>query len=213
MHSRTNKVTPPNLLAVTPDQQPSESGCAIVPEIQITPTNCRPKPIPQDGINREVTLVDQIRLPLNLRDRKENKVEADETALNHLFPPLPSHHTLLTALLYNVLSTILSALFLSLILFASILKTFPSIFWVLWSWCRLKDPNRLRPFYQQEKERKHIDSGKLTSGIQYFAERVGLECDEVTIEGEDGFVLTIQHIVDKKPNAVDWKGVFIYALE
>ena len=103
------------------------------------------------------------------------------------------------------MSMILSIMFLAMVMFAAIIKTVPSIGWVVWSWCQLKDPNRLRPFYQLEKERRRIDTGKLKCDIGYFANRVGLECEETEIASEDGFILTMQHIVDRSAQATDWK--------
>jgi len=71
------------------------------------------------------------------------------------------------------------------------------------SWCQLKDPNRLRPFYQQEKERKRLNTGKLKCDINYYAKLQGLRGEETRIETEDGFILTLQHIIDRSPGSVD----------
>ena len=132
--------------------------------------------------------------------------DADETVSNPLFPPLPSHYTFLTIQLYRLLSLFLSVAFLIFIMTCAMFKTVPSVMWVLWSWCRFKDPNRFRPFYEQEKTRKHIETGKLKCDIKYYTQRVGLECEESKVETEDGFILTIQHIIDRRPGSVDFKG-------
>ena len=143
-----------------------------------------------------------------------NNLEADEMGSQTLFPPISSHHTFAAAVFYKSLSTILSFSFLFIIVLASMVKTMSSMIWVLWSWCRLKDPDRARPFYEREKERRHIKTGKLNSKVGYFAERAGLECDETKIEAEDGFILTMQHIIDRNPDVVDstrrkiwWNGL------
>ena len=135
---------------------------------------------------------------------------ADETVSSPLFPPLPSHYTFLTIQLYRFLSLFLSVAFLIFVVTCAMFKTVPSIMWVLWSWCRFKDPNRLRPFYEQEKARKHIKTGKLKCDIGYYAQRVGLECEESKVETEDGFILTIQHIIDRDPVLVDFKRKYFY---
>ena len=84
-------------------------------------------------------------------------------------------------------------------------NTVPLIAWVLWSWFNFKDPNRFRPFYKEEKERKDIETGRLKCDIAYYAKRVGLDCDEAKVETEDGFILAIQHIIDRRPGSVDSK--------
>lgn len=132
---------------------------------------------------------------------------ADETVSNPLFPPLPTHYHWSTIVFYRVLSMILSVCFLVFVMACAMAKTVPSMAWTVWSWCQLKDPNRFRPFYKLEKERKGIATGKLKCDIGYYAERVGLDCDEMQIESEDGFILTIQHIVDRSLGAIDPKRI------
>jgi hypothetical protein len=144
-------------------------------------------------------------------DRTPNIPEdADETVSSPLFPPLPSHYTFMTIQLYRFLSLFLSIAFLIFVMTCAMFKTVPSIMWVLWSWCRFKDPNRFRPFYEQEKARKHTKTGKLRCDIGYYAQRVGLECEESKVETEDGFILTIQHIIDQGPGFVDFKRNHLY---
>jgi Partial alpha/beta-hydrolase lipase region len=133
--------------------------------------------------------------------------DADEAVSNPLFPPLPVHYSFATIQLYRFLSMILSVVFLSIVMLGAMVKTIPSIWWVTWSRLRFKDPNRLRPFHQQEKERRHIDKGKLKCDIGYYAQRVNLESDETEIVTEDGFILTIQHIVDRSTGSTDWKRI------
>jgi hypothetical protein len=146
---------------------------------------------------------------LDHRSNIDAPKHADETVSNPLFPPLPTHYSFATAQFYRFLSMILSVGFLVFVLICAIVKTLPSIAWVIWSWCQFKDPDRLRPFYKREKERRHIKTGKLKCDVGYYAQRAGLECDETKIETEDGFILTIQHIVDRKQDAVDSKSMII----
>jgi hypothetical protein len=86
------------------------------------------------------------------------------------------------------------------------IKTVPSIVSAIGSWCCFKDPNRFRPFYHEEKKRKDIKTGKLKCNIGYYAQRAGLDCEEFKVETEDGFILTIQHVIDRRSGSVDAKS-------
>jgi hypothetical protein len=44
--------------------------------------------------------------------------------------------------------------------------------------------------------------------VGYYAQLVGLKSEEVKVETEDGFMLTVQHIIDVRPGAPDWKRLF-----
>ena len=134
--------------------------------------------------------------------------QADESVDTSVFPPLPFHYSFVTTQLYRVLSFFLSLAFLTLVIILALLKTLPSIGWVIWSWCQFKDPNCYRPFYQQEKQRKKKNPGKLKCDVAYYAEQQGLSCDEFKVETEDGFVLIIQHILDRQPGSIDSKRAF-----
>lgn len=101
---------------------------------------------------------------------------------------------------------VLSVCFLVFVMACAMAKTVPSMAWTVLSWCQFKDPDRLRPFYILEKERRRIEKGKLKCDVGYYAQRVGLECHESQVETEDGFILTIQHIVDRTPGAIDAKS-------
>ena len=134
-------------------------------------------------------------------------LEDSDVPVKSLLPPLRHHYPVSTVLFYRLFSSISSSFFLIFgVLFWSILKMIPSMCWTLWSWCRFKDPDSARPFYEKEKARKHIKSGRLKCDIGYYAERVGLKCDESRIETEDGFILTMHHIIDPSPEAVDCKS-------
>jgi Partial alpha/beta-hydrolase lipase region len=145
--------------------------------------------------------------PLEHRSSTSTPKLADETGSNPLFPPLPEHYSFITVQFYSCLSFFLSIGFLVFVVLCAMVKTVPSILWVLCSWCLFKDPNRLRPFYQEEKERKQVKTGKLKCEIGYYAQRVGLDCEESKIETEDGFILKIQHIIDRRPGSVDSKRI------
>jgi hypothetical protein len=171
-----------------------------------TSTNSSNTPL-RAALNRERSNVINSNHPLDHRSNIDTPKHADETVSNPLFPPLPTHYSFATAQFYRFLSMILSVGFLVFVLVCAMLKTLPSIGWVIWSWCQFKDPNRLRPFYQREKERRHLKTGKLKCDVGYYAQCAGLECDETKIETEDGFILTIQHIVDRRQGAVDSKSM------
>ena len=131
--------------------------------------------------------------------------QVDESVDTSVFPPLPSHYYFLTTQFYRLLSFFLSLAFLIVVVTLAMFKTFPSIGWVILSRVQFKDPNRFRPFYKQEKERKRKPQGKLKCDVGYYAQREGLSCQEFKVETEDGFILTIQHIFDSQPGAVDPK--------
>ena len=129
-------------------------------------------------------------------------LKSDETHSSPVFPTIPTRFSTLAVWFYGISSAILSTFFLVFyVLFGALIKSIPTIAWDVWSWCQFKDPDRFRPFYQEEKARKHLDTGNLVCDIGYYARHVGLECDEMKTETEDGFILTMQHIVDRRPGA------------
>jgi Partial alpha/beta-hydrolase lipase region len=132
------------------------------------------------------------------------KMADDETQPTLLIPPVSScQYSSFEALLFNISSSILSPLFLIFcVLVPAILSAIPVLAWAIWSYVQFKDPNRWRPFYEEEKERRYMDTGKIVSDIGYYARRVGLDCEEFKIETEDGYILTMQHLIDKRPGAV-----------
>lgn len=122
--------------------------------------------------------------------------QVDESADTSVFPALPSHYSFLAIQFYRLLSFFLSLAFLTVVVILAIFKTVPSIVWVVWSRCQFKDPDRLRPFYREEKQRKHKNPGKLKCDVAYYTQQQGLSCEEFKVETEDGFILTIHHIID-----------------
>lgn len=126
-------------------------------------------------------------------------LKSDETHSSPVFPTIPTRFSTPAVWFYRISSATLSSFFLVFyVLAGSLIKSIPTIAWDVWSWCQFKDPDRFRPFYQEEKARKHLDTGKLVCDIGYYASHVGLECDEMKTETEDGFILTMQHIVDRR---------------
>jgi len=155
--------------------------------------------------SRDITIIDD---SMFLDNRPSVSEEVDETVSSPLLPPIPNHITPATALFYRYLSGLLSTLFLvDVILLGALVKSLPGLCWTVWSWCQFKDPGRFRPFYEEERKRRHLETGKLKCDIEYYAQRVGLECDETTIQTEDGFILAMHHIVDRRPGAVDSKSI------
>jgi hypothetical protein len=135
-------------------------------------------------------------------------VDDAEKPSDVLIPPVPTHFSPAIIRFCSFTSVILSTFFLVFfVLLGAILKAIPSMLWAVWSWCQFKDPNRHRPFYKEEKERQHMKKGRLTCDIGYYAQLVGLECDETKVETEDGYILTMQHIIDRRPGATDCKSI------
>ena len=140
------------------------------------------------------------RLLLNMGSRS---LEADES---NSLPPLPNHLPSISVGFHYVLSSVLSTQFLIFLLLCAIIKDIPTMARTIWSWLHFKDPNLRRPFYEEERARKHLKRGKLKCDIGYYAQLVGLECDEFKIETEDEFILTVYRIVDRRPGAIDLKS-------
>jgi hypothetical protein len=156
------------------------------------------------------TLTADTPLPMATDQERTNSVasnddaalKSDETHSSPVFPTIPTRFSTLAVWFYGISSATLSSFFLVFyVLFGALIKSIPTIAWDVRSWCQFKDPDRFRPFYQEEKARKHLDTGKLVCDIGYYARHVGLECDEMKTETEDGFILTMQHIVDRRPGA------------
>jgi hypothetical protein len=129
----------------------------------------------------------------------------DENVSNLRFPPLQTRYSFLTILFYRILSCILSLNFLLVIMFCALVKAVALGLWSLFSGYPLRDPAQSRPFYELERERKKLDMGGLMRDVGYFAERGGLCCQEFKVETEDGFILTVQHVLDCSPGSVHYK--------
>lgn len=158
-------------------------------------------------VDRDLSHVNDPSPPFDQRTNIDTSKYADEAVSNPLFPPVPTRYIWSTVLFYRVLSMILSVCFLVFVVTCAMAMAVPSVAWTILSWCQFKDPDRLRPFYILEKERRRIDPGKLKCDVGYYAQRLGLECHESQVETEDGFILTIQHIVDRTSGAADAKSI------
>jgi hypothetical protein len=121
--------------------------------------------------------------------------------------PLPAKSTgysSLTTWWYRIVSGLLSTIFLIFyVLLGALIKAIPSGLWVLWSWCTFRNPDRYRPFYVAEKERRRMKTHRMKADISYYAGHVGLDCEEMKVETEDGFILTMQRIVDRRPEGIN----------
>ena len=112
---------------------------------------------------------------------------------------------------YRIVSGLLSTIFLIFyVLMGALIKAVPWGLWVLWSWCTFRNPNRYRPFFEEERERKHIKTGRIKADISYYAGRVGLDCEEMKAETQDGFILTMQRIVDRRPEGINSRRILHY---
>ena len=190
-------------------RQPDEST-SLLPSLMIQHAPHKPKHVSRERPNINESF------PFSRRQyiiEEPDETELDDAVLTPLLPPIPTHFSTAATWFYRILSAVLSTLFLIfVILLGALIKSIPAMCWTLWSWCQFKDPNRLRPFYEEEKKRKHLESGKLKCDIGYYAQRVGLECDEMKIETDDGFILTMHHIVDRRPGAVHYKRTFVQSM-
>jgi hypothetical protein len=154
------------------------------------------------------SLHDQIKHPANGLKAKQDAVspeQADETALHSHFPSVPTTYLPLTVFIYRLLSFFLSLAFLGCTVLFALFKTLPSLLWILVSYAQFKDPDRNRPFYALEQDRRRSPRRELRMDVGYYAQLVGLKSEEVKVETEDGFMLTVQHIIDVRPGAPDWK--------
>jgi len=160
------------------------------------------------SLSIQVMEVDSRRQSSPTLNDDDDALKGDETHASPVFPTIPPRFSTLAIWFYGFSSAMLSTFFLVFyVLIGALIKSLPTIAWDVWSWCQFKDPGRFRPFYEEEMERKHLDTGKLVCDIGYYASRVGLECDEVKTETEDGFILTMQHIVDRRPGATPSKSI------
>jgi len=126
--------------------------------------------------------------------------------------PLPSKSeecSSLTRWSYRVVSGALSTIFLVFyVLVGALLKAIPSGLWILWSRTTFRNPDRYRPFFEQETERKGLKTGRMKADIPYYAGRVGLDCEEMKLETEDGYILTMQRLVDCRPEGTNSRRTF-----
>lgn len=194
----TTMLSPKAILQLQPDKSSSVTTPTLTEAFYNSPR--------QTHLNNDLSNTDSSSRRIGHRPNGITSEHADETASNSPFPSLPRHYSALTILFYCILSTFLSLIFLILVVTCAMIKTLPSAAWISLSWCRFKNPDRLRPLYHREKERKHIQTGKLKCDIEYYAERQGLNCKEHKVETEDGFILTIHHITNRGSEPIDPKS-------
>jgi hypothetical protein len=87
-----------------------------------------------------------------------------------------------------------------------LLKPIPSFFSKLWS-CSwgFRNERGCETKLLQGQENEIHGTDTLKCDISYYAQLVGLDCEETKIETEDGFILTVQHIIDRRPDSAHWK--------
>jgi hypothetical protein len=130
---------------------------------------------------------------------------AHEATADRQFPPCPTRYPLPAILLYRFTSTILSPIFLSSILICALLKPIPAFCSKLWSCCWSFRNHKGCKIKHQQDQNDLQGTDTLKCDISYYANLVGLDCEETKIETEDGFILTLQHIIDRRPDSVHWK--------
>jgi Partial alpha/beta-hydrolase lipase region len=125
--------------------------------------------------------------------------------------PKPEGHSSLTSWSYRIVSGALSTFFLVFFVLAgALIKAIPSGLWILWSRATFRNPDRYRPFFEQEQERKGLKTGILKADIPYYAGLVGLGCEEIEVETEDGYILTMQRLVDGRPEGINSRRIFTF---
>jgi len=133
--------------------------------------------------------------------------DPEETVVLPL-PAKPASFSSFMSWWYRIVSGLLSTIFLIFyVLMGALIKAVPLGLRALWSWCTFRNPDRCRPFFEEETERKHIKTGRMKADISYYAGRVGLDCEEMKIETEDGFILTMQRIVDRRPEGINSRRI------
>jgi Partial alpha/beta-hydrolase lipase region len=112
----------------------------------------------------------------------------------------PSKHSAFAVFLYRFLSILFSSLLLNVVtIFVFTTGIFIAIFMFF-------KPSKPRPFQEAEKARRNIPVGKLTRDITHYAQTVSLDCEEHKVTTEDGFILRMQHIIDRRPQRTEAPG-------
>jgi hypothetical protein len=112
----------------------------------------------------------------------------------------PLKHSAFVAFLYRFLSVLFSSLLLNAVtIFVFTARIFVAVFICF-------KGSKPRPFQEAEKARRNIPVGKLTRDITYYAQTVGLDCEEHRVTTEDGFILRMQHIIDRRPQHTEAIG-------
>ncbi|KAL4893225.1 lipase [Aspergillus ambiguus] len=146
-----------------------------------------------------------------------------------LFPPLPSYGppsftSRLKYLGIRCVSSVLSHLFLGIVVFGALLHSVAGFISTIRVWLTGKDPRAQRVFHAEERtrsleredhsrkwerrqEKKEVDEeapdecpplegGKdpIVCDVAYYARRVGLDVETFKVQTEDGFILTLWHV-------------------
>jgi hypothetical protein len=112
----------------------------------------------------------------------------------------PVKHSTFATFLYSWVSLFISSILLNfVVVLALTIRIFGLFFFCFGG-------SKPRPFQAQEKVRKSIGIGKITRDIAYYAHAVGLDCEEHKVVTEDGFILRVQHIIDRRPETTDPRG-------
>ncbi|KAF2836553.1 alpha/beta-hydrolase [Patellaria atrata CBS 101060] len=151
---------------------------------------------------------------------------------NPLFPPLPvwgppTPLRNLQCWFFRCTSAVLSFLFLLVIILGAAFTSIPAGFSNLGLWLTFRNPEKRRPFFDEEqrrrKARKEADNSwkskndekqdstgsdeytpleggpdKLVCDPAYYARRVGLDCEIFLVQTEDGFIIELWHIFNPK---------------
>ncbi|KAI5857834.1 Alpha/Beta hydrolase protein [Tricharina praecox] len=123
-----------------------------------------------------------------------------------LFPPVPVYGPAtplrrLQCAVFRVTSGILSLSFLGVVVMGAIAESLPEFLLRRWKRVTLEDPDQGRLFRDIEMERKlererNGQPDELKCDIAYYAQRVGLDAELLTVETEDGFLLDLWHVFD-----------------
>ncbi|KAH6670030.1 alpha/beta-hydrolase [Halenospora varia] len=147
---------------------------------------------------------------------------------NPLFPPLPSYEPSTTlrikSLVIRPISFVSTLMCLGLLGFLAACKTIGSIANHAFQRLTFRNPDKKRPFYEEEKKRKiqrakeekawkkksdtEQDAGQgefvpteggpdpIVCDVSYYARRVGLGVEFFKVQTEDGFIIDLWHVYD-----------------
>ncbi|KAF3933927.1 hypothetical protein ABW19_dt0205957 [Dactylella cylindrospora] len=136
---------------------------------------------------------------------QRNTIETVPARTNAQFPPLPIYGTWTwfrwsQIQFFRVVSTILSTVFLLLIVCGAVFQTVKLGLYII-THPQGRPERPLKDLEDQldreinEQERKY-GKARLKCDVRYYAKRVGLDVEEFKVTTEDGFILVLQHIFD-----------------
>jgi len=152
----------------------------------------------------------------------DTNIEMAPAFTDPLFPPVPVYGPAtplrrLQCAVFRLTSGVLSLSFLWVVVMGAVVESLPELLLRRWKRITLEDPDKDRPFRNTEMERKlqrerNEQPDELKCDIAYYAQRVGLEAELLTVETEDGFLLDLCHVFDPQdlpyypPNDDEKKG-------